>query len=344
MIDTVAFGVELTDHQFLRLREVSKEHLGRDVKEDLIEYRIVKGEITVGSYDSIITIRCYQSQMYAQFQVSLPKQLYGNNIQLLPCSRVEEALLMIETALRELVYDFPPYKAWLVDRLDLCYAWRFADHASAAGVLRLLSLLDFPRKRKSVYQGESIHWAGRAYAVKFYLKQPEFLRHDFRRIDSDERAYELAKFAEGVLRFEVSFRKRQFSEIFYGKTRIRYRELLDEEHIIELLNKYKNKLLSNLDTKLVADKDVIDKLKLFYPHKKSLRLYTFYKQFYSDSPHEKQLLKENYHQSTLWRNKHDLSVAGVGIRSDIPQLDFSLDIPSPLADTLLPPAGAGGTA
>lgn len=179
------------------------------------------------------------------------------------------------------------------------------------------------------------------YTVKFYLKYPEFQRHDLKKGQNDDRLYEILELAKGVLRFEISCHKRQLPELFYGKSRITYRDLLDEERIIELLNKYKNKLLSNLDPKLVNDKSVLDKLKGYYPHKKALRLYTFYKQFYSNSPHEKQLLRDNYHQTTIWRNKHDLASIGIGILSDITSLDFSLDIPSSLADVLLAPAEAG---
>lgn len=346
MIDTVTFSVQLSEEQYEFLRQKSMEHIGRNNAAREIEYRIVKGEITVGSHDSKITVRCYEDDLKAQFQVSLPKQYYGHNIMLLPCSLVEQVLVGLHEKLQAFVGSFPPYKEWSVERLDLCYAWRFSDHSTATGVLRLLSCFDFARKDKLQYPDESVYWPGRAYAVKFYLKAPEFMKHDYKhisRIDIDK-ANEWYELALGVLRFEVSFRKSMLIELFKGKVHVTYEDLLDEEYLVALLNSYKNKLFSNLNPKLTTDKEVMDILKQAYPHRKALRLYSFYKQFYSDLPHEKQFLKDSYHQSTIWRNKHDLASAGVGIRSNMPTLDVSLDIPSPLSVKLLPSAEAEGSA
>lgn len=346
MIDTVTFSVALSESQFEQLRLKSIEHIGRNNVARAIEYRIVKGEITVGSFDSKITIRCYEDDMRAQFQVSLPKQYYGHNIRLLPCSLVEQVLVGLQDKLQAFVGSFPPYREWRVERLDLCYAWRFSDQPTAEGVLRILSCFDFPRKNKLIYPKESINWPSRAYTLKFYLKAPEFLKHDYKNVSEEDRdkLNELYQFALGVLRFEITFRKQMLSDLFGGKEVITYKDLLDENHLVEILNKYKNKLFSNLNPKLTTDKQVMDILKKTYPHRKALRLYTFYKQFYSELPHEKQFLKDSYHQTTIWRNKRYLASAGVGIRSDIPTLDFSLDIPSALSTDLLPPAGAGGSA
>ena len=345
MIDTVCFSAQLTQKQFHLLRKQSIEHIGRNNVSKTTEYRIVKGEINTGSHDSHIIIRCHEDDYKAQFQVSLPKQHYGHNIYLLPCSLVEQVLFGLQDKLREFVGDFPPYKEWVIERLDLCYAWRFQDQATALGVLRVLTCFDFPRKKKFVYPDESIHWAGRSYAVKFYLKALEFLKHDHRQIFKTDKdlANVWSNLSMGVLRFELSFRKRMLPELFYGKERLTYKDVLDEEHIFEILNKYKNKLLCNLDPRLTSDRDVIEILKQAYKHKKALRLYTFINNF-SSLAHEKQFLKENYHQTTIWRNKRDLSIAGVGIRTDIPSLDFSLDIPSTLTADLLPLATARGSA
>jgi len=234
MIDTVTFSAQLTEQQFELLRKKSVEHIGRNNAEGEIEYRIVKGEITVGSHDAKITIRCYEDDLKAQFQVSLPKQYYGHNIMLLPCSLVEQVLVGLHGKLQAFIGAFPPYKEWRVERLDLCYAWRFSDHAMATGVLRLLSCFDFARKDKLLYPEESIQWPGRAYALKFYLKAPEFMKHDFKHIAQVDRdkASEWYEFALGVLRFEVSFRKSMLPELFEGRERITYKDLLDEEYLI----------------------------------------------------------------------------------------------------------------
>ncbi len=334
MIDTVGFSVKISKYRYDKILEKSKEYSEFDHKENKINYRVLRADVPIGSFDNKITLKCYTDGV-VRFECSLPKRYYANNIQLLYPSQLEQALSIIQNVLRYRFGYFPSFHVWSIERVDLCYAWKFPEKTTVEEILTILKTFDYPRKIKYTYI-EAVMWRGRSYSLKFYLKEKEFLKHDFRelckRTDNSNYAYNLLKLSEGVLRYEITFRKTMVKKLFSSsiKGRITYVNLLNEEYLIKILNHHLNLLFSNLDRKATNDRDVLSKLKCKYPRKKAIRLFEFYNLYYSKKEYDRKLEKDNYHPTTIWRKKRDLVNAGVGIpQSNIP-FPFTLDIPSPL--------------
>lgn len=328
MIDTVGFKLQFLPPEFECLRKRSQELRKYDHESNQSEFRVVSNDLEIGSFDKKITIRCFDD-VRGRIEFSLPKQTYGNNIVLLYPEVVEEAVVGVYERLRDYFGLFPPYRSWFLDRLDLCYAWRFQDQATATGVLRVLQTLDYPRKKKHIYKGESVLWSGRAYGVKFYLKQNEYVKHDGKldRKDNPDRYSDLLKLSEGVLRFEVSIRK-QSLDAWHDNNFLPYTFLKNKQSLTNLLNFYLNRLLSIITPESTNTEDVIKKLELVYSSKKSAQLFQFYTTWYSERPLDRMILQEKYNPSTLYRKKKDLLLAGVGLPTfDLP-INFRLDIPS----------------
>jgi len=329
MIDTVSWRVMLDESQEEKILSKSKEFTEFDHSSGTTNFRIVKTNIDIGSFDSNVTIKCYESGL-AHIEFSLPKQYLGNNIELLYPSRVEQAMNRVYDNLVEHFGDFPHYRNWCLTRFDLCYAWRFGDQKTAEDSLRVLKTFDYPRKNKYIYK-DSVMWRGKYFSLKFYLKEPEITKHDYKKL-RDKGLYELAEtlreLSNGVLRFEITFRKEALNNLFNKRT-LSYRDLQDKDKIETILSIYLNKLLLKLDPSTMGDRDVLKTLRNTYSNRKALRLFTFYLLYNSPKLNHRQILIDHHNPSTIWRNKSDIAKAGVGLPNhDL--TSFTLDIPSDL--------------
>lgn len=325
MIDTIGFRVTNTPKQAELIRRKSNEVIGTDNSTNETTFRIIKKQILLGSYDSKITIRSYDG-IEAHVELSLPKFIFGHNVHLLYPTELEATATLLQERLVEYIGDFPPYREWRVERLDFCYAWRFQDQRAALHAISVLKAFEYPRKQKHIYT-TSVQWSGRTYSLKFYLKADEFQAHDLKTLKDTFFSGEVMNLANGVLRFEVTCRKSQLVELF-GKPNIYIKDIVDTDRVIEILNKFLRKLLCNLNPNTTNNIDVLAKLHKTFSKRKSQLLYHFYKEWYSKDVYDRQLLKDNYCQSTIWRKKHDLTLAHVGLPELDKPLDFSLEIPS----------------
>ncbi|NEQ23555.1 MAG: hypothetical protein F6K28_31285, partial [Microcoleus sp. SIO2G3] len=103
----------------------------------------------------------------------------------------------------------PDPECWSVLRLDLCYAWRFADQRTAQHYLNSLKHLSYPKKKPIIYE-TSIMFPGGTFSLKFYLKEPEFKAHDRKELLKAKASLEWIEHLElistGVLRCEATLR------------------------------------------------------------------------------------------------------------------------------------------
>lgn len=329
MIDTVRFKI-LVDIELSKQIELKgKSNIIKDnrQKDELLNY--YKTDLPIASFNPNISIFSYDGK-YIQLECSLPKQYNGENVTLLYPSRVLYAMENLYQKLKSLFPTFPPYKQWTIIRLDLCYAWRLSTQLQATQLLEMLKLLDYPRKFKYLYK-TAVMYRGHHYSIKFYLKHDEYKRHDEAKlyeIDKDL-ANEIYQLSKGVIRFEITYRYQQLKFLF-EKNQVTYLDLLNKDFLEKIMSDVISKLLQNRNKASMTDSQIIDKLKAKYKTEKAMRLFNFYKNYYSEQMHLKKMLKDNYHPSTIWRNIRDISLANVGISTDLLDFDFNLLIPSPL--------------
>lgn len=328
MIDTTGWRVALTQKQLDLILKKSVEISEYNHELEETRFRILKSNLQVGSFHSNITIRCFDElETYIEF--SIPKQFYGNNVLLLYPSQLDRALGGVWQSLVDHFGDFPHYMTWRLQRLDLCYSWRYASQASAEEALAVLQTFDYPRKSKYLYK-ESVMWRGKTSSIKFYLKHNEYSKHTRKlliMLDRDPDKDLIYRLSIGVLRFEITFRKEALNDLF-SKKQITYKDLLSQEFLERTLARYLNALTMNLDKSVMDDKEALKRLKTHYPRQKAIRLFTFYKLYNSPQLNHRQILKDHYNPSTIWRNKKDIANAKIGLPSDKKIPSFDLTIPS----------------
>lgn len=324
MIDTVRFKIPIDEMLYKQIEASGRTTLDRDNVHNDEFMRYLISDANIGSHDSKITLFLYE-QYSAYFEFSLPKQYHGENINLLYPCEVEMALDDIWRRLGSLYPTFPHYKKWQVVRLDVCYAWRL-QNGLVEQVLSYLKHLEYPRKNRYVYK-TSVMFRGRHYSLKFYLKHEEYMKHDFKKIfeKDPKKAEALMHSSENVLRYEVTIRKEQL-KYYFEKPRITVFDITQQEKILEILQVTLSKLLQNRSGESMADDKVLERLKVSYKTDKAMRLFLFYKQYYSDDEQDKRRIKENYSSTTLWRYKRDIANAKVGlpIQDQTPNFDFSI--------------------
>lgn len=321
MIDTIRFAIPCNKSLIHDLSQYgllySKTDASRGI---LLQYRL-HTQIKTPSYDRAINF-FYNSntdRLYLEF--SIAKYYYNHNVYLLYSSDIDLGINKFFDFLRSRLPNIPPLNTWILDRLDVCYSWKFHDQETAEKLCRVLQSLQYPRQKVYRYES-SVLFVGSSYSSKFYLKKPEFYKHDFPYIvqyDPDQ-AHKILSIADGVLRFEVTIRKKYLKS--YG-LRVNASQLhtLDT---YQILNTFLQKLIPP-NTTASNKLEVYEKLANTFRSNKALRLYQFWSLYYSTS-YDRFVLDRSLSRSQIWRNKKDLANASIGIPSDVP---VSLSIPSP---------------
>lgn len=228
MIDTIKVQIPLTESQFF---SVFERAFNTD-REQWAKHNLKTGDVRLLRVDGLATTdqhsfhrdirwdvspRFIPDKTWLTVELSLPKLFYGDNVRLLyDCVAGLELLrkfLNRTFQLRTRAQLSDPMN-WLLSRLDVCYTWRFPDQEHAEHFLKSLSNQRFPYKEPTKRPTSLTFTAGSSstYSAKFYLKLPEFLKHDakaMRKTGVPESEIRLREhLAAGLLRFEVTLRQK----------------------------------------------------------------------------------------------------------------------------------------
>lgn len=323
MIDTIKFKIPIYDVQKIELSKNFAKIQKSKANGDIL-YNVITDNIQLGSFEYSVNIYVPKDLLNLYIEFSLPKLLFGHNTIMAFIDDLPDALTLIRTHLSKFV-SLPPIDSWQVNRLDVCYNWSFADSTELFNVLTILHLIDFPRKKKYIYD-TSVMYKGSSYTLKFYLKHPEFIRHDFRklyRIDPVE-AMEAFSLSENMLRFEMTMRK-SYLTFLLKKPIIIYKDLFSFDYA-SLINGKLKLFAGYINDKAMNKQSVLKKLKKVYPDSKAIRLFNFWNQFYNGDMLDKHLVCESYSRTQIWRNKRDLNTVGISYNSRRTKSARSLDL------------------
>jgi hypothetical protein len=181
MIDTIRFKIPVNPEIYSLIKAKSKQRFEIDTVTQKIEFNISTRDIQIGSYDyhiNIIAIRRMENVLFLEF--SVPKVMYGHNIYLYSPS-IEPPLKIVHEAIEKAFeINFTHYDLWTIQRLDICYAWKFNTQEEAYLAFLVLNPFDYSRKNKVSFD-TSFESMGSSFDFKGYLKLDEFKKHDFKR-------------------------------------------------------------------------------------------------------------------------------------------------------------------
>lgn len=338
MIDTIKFYVPIEDTElFERIKSNSIQFKKEDLKTGEVEFAFYTNEVQIGSYSRKVAIKITDNN-YARglfIELSLPKYAKGNNVEMIFPSELPDIVSSLYFDVCRCLHTLlPDVSLWQIYRLDVCYNWIFRDQAEARSVIGFIQRIDFPRKKKYLYD-TSVMYVGSAYTLKFYLKGSEFKKNEFydMKQTNEEEAVELHSFADRMVRFEIGLKK-EYLEEFFSHKKVLLEHIIDDHKIEESLSFFlKDKILRYITKENTTDSQIRDVLYTHFSKKKALRLYQFHKEYYQESGVIKSMMLEGgLSRATVWRNKKDLKNAGVGFdladSSGVSLLE-QLVIPSP---------------
>lgn len=270
-------------------------------------------------------------------EFSAPKVMYGTNIFMFYPDKIVDVLSKVKHILEQFYeITLPDPFLWILQRLDICYAWKFLSNLECKCIITNLSSYEYPRKKKILIDDESLTYWGNTYKLKFYQKQPEFKAHDFRDIKktSPILAQRLFELSEGIFRFEVTMHKKKIQQVF-GEKDTNYTKIRDNNIIESMLNQSLSELVKTNNFESMDIVDVFNKLLSVYDKKQSINLLQFVNTWYCiDKTQEKQnriILEDNLTLSTVKKRLDLLKNSDIGIINTLKDFKFDLQIPSNLA-------------
>lgn len=300
MIDTVRYKIKVSNEFISRLRKSGTTYKKTDNETKVELYCVHNSFFNVGSYDYHVNLSVNEVSSYLYIEFSVPKFVYGHNLFTITLDNYFCAVYDLYADLLRNFGSLPNPESWEIQRLDLCYAWKFDQQATATSFLKALQAVNYPKLKKYQYD-TSVMFKGKTITHKFYLKLPEFFLHDYKRLKLSDLdvADNLLNYANGILRFEITLRKKALQRLF-ETTKLRNHDL-KSDIIIDILNMYFKDMTKFIDSTNYSFQDVKNKIEKFHSPKLARSLFLYYLALQHPETQGIDVFKEMTDRSTLYR-------------------------------------------
>lgn len=283
MIDTIRLKTNISDFNRKKLTNYNC------IEDDDLVYEVFKSGLNLGSYQPNIAFFISHNEIKIEF--SVPKQIYGNNIEYAYFRDIVPLLERIKQSL-ELTFgikfiDNP--KLWEVQRIDIC---EYIPSTNIDMLLERIKSTSYSRQSKYVYP-TSVMFKGRTFSTKVYKKGDEFFKHDFKRIFAinPEMAIKLHNSSRSLLRMEIGYRS-EFLKKHLNLKKVTVIDIIKNKKIIlKHFKMVKKKIYINTPIENLTDQTIkntyIEKL----GNTKGNQLYYFYKEYFKNETSRNRLKK-----------------------------------------------------
>lgn len=341
MIDTIRFRLPLEPQLYELFKKKSIQWSKKNNFTGETIFTTYKTNVDLGSYDRSINLFLTDSEPdSARLELSIPKFEYGHNVKLIYFDRFYKILDLLHSNIQNLFGYCPPVDKWEILRLDICYAWKFQNNLVADSVLQIIKSYDYPRKHKTTYD-TSIMLKGSWYSIKWYLKHPEYYVHDFKALlkKDPDYAYQVESMSQGVLRFEITLRKKALQH-YLEKRRI-FASDLNYDIILQLLQTFFSKFFKGAKPEFMSTQEVCNRLILTFGQSKAKDIYAYYLVLTSGNKEAMNNYMRLTSKRNIYRYNQYLRQAKIGIKSFNTNFDIDFSIPSNYVVNPLPATPVG---
>ncbi len=323
MIDTMKFKIDIDAEFYYKLESFCE---GKEIQ----KHYLIK-MLSWGKEPSKIKMFASIHYDILTFEFSVPKYFFGTNIFMFYPKDLAKVLNEIRSKFfKEFGLNLPEISEWVVQRVDLCYAYKLPSQKIAEDLLASIQNFDYPRKKTSTYPGSGISFSGSSYDITFYLKRNEFTSREKKYYRFDMTKFnKLANIASGVFRFEVSFRKSKIKHLFNKNTN--YLNWISTREIIGHLNLYLKKVFGLASCTIASEIVAYNRLVKKYSDNKDTKQLVLFLLVYRLGKNGKYIISKMYNRSQIYRNKQKIADAGVTIVSNKKISKVNLAIPSKYA-------------
>lgn len=154
--------------------------------------------------DSLISKIIYRDyNQTLEVELSIPKFLYGNNVNLIKESEIPLFFQRLHQRLHELFNISIRKEDWYTKRLDVC--WNFPANEDIDDYLKQLAEMKLPRLKPETYgHQETVVHRNKSRRISFYNKQKECKR--------TKQPREIIDQAKGLLRMEINLKEKSLSK------------------------------------------------------------------------------------------------------------------------------------
>jgi II/X family phage/plasmid replication protein len=333
MIDTVKLrSPELPEDVAVAIERQLMIRRGIDGPTGEVLYELVSGQLE-GSYDHRISCTVKRERWvseritrrtdnhrnltylepcapYVEVEGSAHKAMLGHNLEGGSSDPQAVCGWFVEVLARGFGVELPVATLWEVRRVDVAEVYAL-DYAGCEAYIRGLSMADYPRRTIMRYGSESVFFPGSTSAIKVYHKGPEFSKHDrsrLRGVVSSEVLAALQWRANKLLRVEVEIKARKLDTDFQGPPTVGQ---LTESYITDFFDREIAKMLREGETasEIVRTSEaVLERLYGWYSPARASALYGTWLKF---AAHGEELTKRKMSKTTFYRQRQELTAAGV---------------------------------
>lgn len=202
-------------------------------------------------YDKKIPYIKYNDRSKRLFiSLSIPKLLYGNNVQEIDEKDIMSFFNIIHIRLIELLNISIDHDSWKISEVEVSKNFILDSQQQVTDYINKLSTIKLPRKTTIKYNSESVYFKNKSQMMKFYNKYLELLKQK-------DIEHELLEKSKNILRFEVHAKGYLLREFSAERKAV---ELLTKEFFesviteaIELINNRVPLATKNIITPIIFD-------------------------------------------------------------------------------------------
>jgi hypothetical protein len=285
--------------------------------------------LTIPSYDRNVNVLLYpnKSPNHIFLEMSLPKMLFKTNIISPTRTQYIDMVEKLRCALVGKLGELPETKNWIVQRIDIAVQWLYKDIFTAKSVLGVLKQFGDTNFDTTTYKH---------YTTKFYLKQPEYLKHDYKWLKSVDQGFadSLAELSSGILRFEVSLKGKSVYTSFYSWS---WDNIINADDILfkSLLVKRLFGFYNYLEPVMMTQEEAFEILAEKYNREMAIKLVGYIRIRDGNNPDKKKTLSV-FDRQTRYRWNKLLREAKIGVSAEtqvkMPKLEGIIVWRSPTTD------------
>lgn len=263
MIDTVCFLTPIIPQFYIeKIKLKIKLYQCIDCDSGEMVYSFSTGQIK-GSFDSSINIKI-NTDNTIKITCSIHKVILGNNI-----AYGSDNLILLANCLKKIIYKtldvkLPDVIQWELLRVDYTLTFNLGNQRNVESYINSLRMTaSYARRETDGKDNQGVWLNGATTVIKFYNKQREFIKHDYKKIEKiagREAAERLIDLSEGLLRVEVSIFSRKIKQLF---PKTKYRKNLYKQYK-NLIKKYgiKSEYVQAFDKVLKTNKVTLKDFKI----------------------------------------------------------------------------------
>jgi len=236
-----------------------------------VDSRVINKEFyKFPSYNYDINIAVNKGARILVCEFSIPKYLYGHNLNLFPEQPDKDfkklyvfCVQAVKRIFNENLHDVD----FQIERLDICYNYKFANWARKSDYIDVIERYVTRHNRKFMnFKNETFMRITEGYSVKIYDKEKEFAKNDLNELrkyyanegiqrDVAEKMLQgLVDFSKNILRIELTARKLEINRAFWRS--VEKQHFFDKFEYLRLIEMYKKvqlhinqlQILNKIDT------------------------------------------------------------------------------------------------